>query len=686
MGKQLSSILILFVVTGWLINASAEKSIYIPSSFSDPNNASSKWSYSRSLQSDNFILFWEAGYGANPSTTTNSSYRVDLNALLNIAEKSFEIYRDSLKFIIEGNSKTDTYKMIILLNYTTTWQATGSGVDDQIGLLNLSANAAQAMGVTVAHEVGHCFQYQVHCDGHTGGWMYGFGTNGAGGNGWWEQCAQWQAFKVLPDEQFSNYQFNNYLNTCHKNLLHEEPRYANYFIQDYWTYLRGANFIGQLWRNSKYPEDPVEAYKRLNGITQKEFNDEIYDCAARFVTWDVPSIKSYGKNYIDSRQSSSMTLTEEGYWLIDSTDCVENYGYNTIRLNAPDPGVPVKLYFEGKAGTSGYRALYNKSKAGWRYGFVALLDDGRRVYSDMGSSSFIAEYSNPKDTITFTCPDNCIKLWLVVAGAPSIHWPHEWDDDSADDEQWPYQVKFENTNIYGVFNFNDDDEPYDVTLTQNMTLKPVTQNTNPYPSTPIQPNWESVCRAFRMQFSEIKSEFGKSIKYCAYTPSWTANYSSTANAPGHWFSKYSFPTTWGNSGSFVFSEFHINNLIFNIGQYPSRCKEGDKVTIRQGLEYKTELGATVKAKFIFNITITNEVPSAIEEAIIHKQTSTICNTVVSDYLKFNTRINNIIVRNIYGVIVKQEGYTSNIYLGNLADGIYLVSADGVTNKIIKVAK
>ena len=85
-------------------------------------------------------------------------------------------YADSLKFINRGESETDDYKMIIRLRYTRDWEATGSGVDDTIGLLTLTAWSAQAAGHTVAHEVGHCFQYQVHCDNNNqNGWMYGFG-------------------------------------------------------------------------------------------------------------------------------------------------------------------------------------------------------------------------------------------------------------------------------------------------------------------------------------------------------------------------------------------------------------------------------------------------------------------------------------------------------------------------------
>jgi hypothetical protein len=52
----------------------------------------------------------------------------------------------------------------------------------------------------------------------------------------------------------------------------------------------------------------------------------------------------------------------------------------------------------------------------------------------------------------FNVPDNCKQLWLVVSGAPTTYWRHAWDDDDTNDEQWPYQVKFNNTNLLGYQN------------------------------------------------------------------------------------------------------------------------------------------------------------------------------------------------------------------------------------------
>ncbi len=583
-----------------------QKSIYIPASFSDPSNPSSQWSYERSIESDNFILFWEEGYGTDPGDDPDSDLRANVNDVLSIAEKSYKMYRDSLKLVNQGASKTDEYKMIILLFYTKDWIATGSGVDDEIGLLNLSAWGARSGNITISHEVGHCFQYQAGADQYPldagdpiVGWRYGLGTNGAGGNGWWEQCAQWQAFKVFPDAQFNN--VGAYLASNHLNILHEKPRYENYFIQDYWTYKHDWGFIGRLWRESYFPEDPVDAYKRIASINQEQFNDEMYEHAARLATWDIPHIKEYGKNYILSRDINPLNPEDDGSWTIEPGKCIENYGYNVVRLNVPDSSSRISVYFEGKAGADGYRSI-NKVEAGWRYGFVALLENGERIYSSMASSKYDKiNNANPLDTLHFFVPDKCDKLWFVVSGAPQRHWHHEWDDDTADDEQWPYQVKFESTNPYGVFEFEQGEQVYSDTLSQIVTLLPVTANT--YPVTPTQPELEQVCQALKMDISEIKTLMGSKIKYCAVNPNGTFNYQSTAQAPGHWFADNGYVTTYSNSNSHIFSEFKIDNFVFNIGQYPNRCQAGDQITIRQALVYTPEGQDPVHVIFVFNVKI-----------------------------------------------------------------------------------
>ncbi len=488
------------------LSVSAQKQVYIPNFITnegiDVNDPSSQWCYAYTMETDNVVVFWEPGFGDDPSTASGS-YQVDMNALLQGAEKSYSVNVDSLEFAIKGSSVTDDYKLMIFLLYTTEWAAYGSGQDDLVGSLHVNPAAANIKTV-IAHEIGHCFQYITGCDSD-GGYRYGFGENGSGGNGFWEQCAQWQCFKVYPEEQFRAGDFNEYISSNHLHILHETPRYANYFLPDYWTYKHGKTFMGKLWRESVYPEDPVETYKRLNSISQAQFNDEMYEHASRLTTWDIPDIKSYGQNYIDSRAQVEMNLTSDDYWLVDQSVCIENYGYNSIKLNAPSQATDVTVYFGGKAGAGGFRAL-NTDKGGWRYGFVALLEDGTREYSDMGTAN-VEGSTNPEQSLTFSCPDNCSKLWLVVSGAPQEHWRHAWDDDNSNDEQWPYQVKFRSTNLLG-----------EATGTEHSIVKK--GSTRVYPNISARTvhlleknNWQII----NLSGKQIMSGYGNSIDISAFS-------------------------------------------------------------------------------------------------------------------------------------------------------------------------
>ena len=102
---------------------------------SELQNPDSYWSYERSIQSKHWVLFWEKGYG----TTVPSA----VPGILEKADQLFEFYANDLGYITinQGTSKTDTYKMIIRLRYSTDWEASGSGIDNVIGLLTLSNGA-----------------------------------------------------------------------------------------------------------------------------------------------------------------------------------------------------------------------------------------------------------------------------------------------------------------------------------------------------------------------------------------------------------------------------------------------------------------------------------------------------------------------------------------------------------------
>ena len=581
--------------------------IYIPLELRDMDlyTSSSTWFYGRSKQSDHFIVFWGKGYDeygiVTPTNYPNTAYRVNIDDLLAKAEQFYDLNVNTLKFLTPGTSKTDNYKMMIFLLYQTDWLATGAGYDNVIGALWVSPSTCQPVGSTIAHEIGHSFQYQVYCDHDANsGWRYGFGGNG--GNAFWEQTAQWQSYQSYPAEAFSSYNFNVYIDNCYHSTFHEWQRYASYFIHYYWADKHGIDFIGKMWQQSGAlgQEDPAQAYMRLTGISLEEYNNEQFDYARKMVTWDLDAIRETGKDYIGTHHCS-LNKVENDYWQVSADNCIENHGYNVIRLNVPAAGTTITADFEGLAGAPGYNAI-NVQSAGWRYGYVALQNDGTRVYSDM--------YSEGSGTTIFTCPDNCSNIWFVVSGAPTSYWAHAWDEDATNDEQWPYKVKFEGTNIYGVLDFTGEDQPHDTDFVYDVSFP---ADASAYSGTKVTVDVVKLCYAFVLSGTEITSNIGfpnstRKIKFYGVNKDGSLVTTTTANGYGHWFNGAGDVCPWvsGSTGTnMVFSEFDETNFVFTLGQHPGRCAPGNVFKIKQALVYSPATGQYYQATFEFNITITN---------------------------------------------------------------------------------
>ncbi|MDA3881465.1 MAG: DUF4859 domain-containing protein, partial [Prolixibacteraceae bacterium] len=571
----------------------------------------SKWTFVRSKQSEHFIVLWEEGFGEDPNAASVSqAFRVDIDDMLDKAEVFYEMNVNMLKFAEKGSSNLDNYKMQIYLFYTEDWMAYGSGYDDVIGALWVSPSTCKPVGSTIAHEIGHSFQYQTFCDiGEGAGFRYGFGGNG--GNTYWEQCAQWQAYQSYPSQVFDSHHFTVYSENYFRHVCHEWHRYASYWLNYYWADKHGIDIVGKIWREASEPEDPIEAYMRINNLTVDDFNAEMYDAATKLVTWDLDAIRDMGSNYIGKYTYKLYQLEDDTYQVAYS-HCPGTTGYNVIPLNVPEAGTVVTTQFSaltpGSAlapndpgnytddGTVGTTRQYNNAsmtRAGWRYGYVALLDNDQRVYGEMNRKS--------ADEVSFTVPEGCNRLWFVVTGAPSSYKPHAWDELESNDDQWPYKVKFEKTDLLGSISFDGNEEESDVTLTYNVAF-PFSADTYPGASVSIENDLDKLATAFVLQPAEINSLMDSKIKFYAVESNGELNATTTANGYGHWFDANGDVINWGDN-AMVFSEYDAANFTFAIGQYPDHCAPGDQYTIKQALVYEYETGETVQATFVFNISI-----------------------------------------------------------------------------------
>ena len=382
------------------------KAILIPEELSgyDWNDPESEYSYDRMACTDDIAVFWQKGFGKDLSAAPDlegNPMTVDLDRILRKTQSFYDFFKDSLKFIKEG-SKADTFRMMVMLNYSLEGTAYGGDYDSKIGALWVTPNRLQDEKLNcIAHELGHSFQAQLVID------------NGSrtGEGAIYEMTSQWMLWQVNPDWMTDeNYHWKDFMQQTHLAFMHFANIYHSPYVLEYWSEKHGLEFMGNLWREFRPDEDVVATYKRITGIGQEEFNDEMFDAARRFMTYDLPRVKEYAKPYAN-RHTTVMDAKAGGWYAINREKIPQNYGYNGIELAVPQPGTTVTVDFEGLVGDV---PDIHRGNAGWKYGFVGVPENGDPIYGEAAS--------DVKGRIAFTAPEEPLShLWLVVLGAPKEH-------------------------------------------------------------------------------------------------------------------------------------------------------------------------------------------------------------------------------------------------------------------------
>lgn len=440
----------------------------------DYTNPDSKWCFKHSKESDHFVVFWDKRFGDDPNASTvPAALRVDIDDLLKKAEQFYKTNIEKLHMVVvgQGKSQLDHYKMLIYLLYQTEWLATGSGSDNVIGTLWVNPSTCQSVGSTIGHEIGHSFQYQTYCDNilngkandNHSGFRYGYPKSN-GGCGFWEQCAQWQSYQDYPEEAVVNYNVSVWLQNHHRHFEHEWQRYASYWLQYYWTEKNGMTALGRIWNESYYPEDASQAYMRLFcNNDYEELRKEYFEYAQKAATFDFDAVREYADQY--SRYYSytcKLYDAADGWKEIGYEECPQPTGFNVIPLKNATAGTQLTVSFKGlpvgsalPAGDNGTQVdgdgknvgtatAFNTTDVagheGWAYGFVAIKWDGTRVYGDLNLAT-----ANEVSTASFTVPDNCRKVFVVVQGSPDEYRQCPWDEKESTDDQLPYQIKIDGT-------------------------------------------------------------------------------------------------------------------------------------------------------------------------------------------------------------------------------------------------
>lgn len=597
----------------------------------DMLRSSSKFSWVRSKQSEHFVCFWEAGYGDDPKT---AKHPVDVDDMLQKCEQFYKTNVEKLKManVGQGKSYLDKYKMEIFILDTDDWTCVGSGYDNVIGALWVNWQPCQPIGSSVAHEVGHSFQYQVFCDKILNGevtvvnqgyptadeaiygYRYGYGPNGDGGCAFWEQCAQWQSFQDYPEQAFDQ-SYGLFTKNTHRHFHSPWMRYQCYWFQYYFTNKHGLDSYGKLWNEAKYPEDALETYTRLYcGGDLEKFYDEYYDYASRAVIYDYGTIHSYWNSGYSSYNTTMLNV--DGKYRPAYANCPSTTGFNIIGLNCPAKGETVSVTLSALAtgsalastdagtivngdGPTGETATnynenkyfdnqyYNEQYSNYRFGFVAVKN-GTATYGTMakGSKDAVAE---------MTLSDDYDELYLVVAATPTKYFRQYWNEKETDDMQWPYEVSFTGTNILGFVEIpagDPEDVTVELTVNCDASLQAYEQGSLNLLSKGVM---DKIAVAFKLQPAEIAAamsapavgQTGKvaegKVTFGLTETTGSVNYKYTANA-GFWTNAMGNAEAYGASAP-VYVEYTPSTSVLVYGHKGGQTKAGDKYVLKPTFTY-----------------------------------------------------------------------------------------------------
>ncbi len=665
--------LLLVVLCAHLV-AMAEKKVYIPYEWlhpwpsdsllyaeSDPENKYT-WSKSRSVESDNVVIFWDKNYGnKKPQDLPKSDWNyVDIPDLLQKCESFFDIEINKLGFVDPEKSNLSKYKVMVLMNFSEPgdWACYGGGYDFMVSALWLNSATCKPVGHSVAHEVGHSFHYMCFAEhsGHQDSETDNTGFHLACGNGQaiWEQTAQWQAAQSYPGEMF-NQSIGLFRNTHNYAFSHEWHRYQSYWFHYYLSQkYNDITTVAQVWNQPMTGQskgngsDFSEALMALKELSANDLYKMYFDYACHLVTWDIDACKPYRENYIGDFRYAASAIADSTYQVAYSS-CPQGTGFNVIPLQLKPAGTQINTHFtamrplsklaeadpreyhngDGFVKLPDTRTTYNgqnSSYRGFRLGYVVLKEDGTREYFSedevycTGSGEKSVDYG-------FTVPEGAKKIWLVVSPALNKYIRHKWDENIANDDQWPYYFKLSGTDIGSsaiVYSpiiidgrpIGNIDIEYNVSIparnsyegtafyVSGMALATFgTAYQMPDPATDVD--------AYITEWSSSSPAEG-TCKFYACNPKSgyvTSGGSTTSEKYGHWFNAAGTRCNYSDSGASLFSVFMPSLMAFNIGQYPNKLKVGDTYRIAQALRYKKD-GIIRKATFYFNINITADTESS----------------------------------------------------------------------------
>ena len=484
-----------------VFGANAAKSIYIPgdfnlswaddycnkngsngtiSSFDDLKDDSERWCKNRSYETDNIICFWESGFGTDPEKMvdpSNTSNTFNLKDIMQVCESILSHHINDLEATWTDGANWNKYKMLFMLNYTTDWVAYGSGYDKVIGAMwvnpaAIGVNSSAAYPYyTLAHEMFHAVSYQCGSDSPSSEYR---ACNDSNNGPFWERSANHAASHLYPNV---NSDLARYMYATHSHYLNTRKHYTASFLLLNMEEEFGDKVLGNIWKENKTEHVLQTATRVFFDDDIAKLNDYVAKTAMKNITFDYADGTEgrYYKSVVDGITYNT-DGTSYSYWTgscepysiiqkkhrtipyaVDSAkrhyairDCQapQDFGYNAIQIFPEemnsDGSATFTMRFRGHTGGDSYK------KAGWRWGFMAVQNDGSARYGTV--------YSDSDRTVVFNKLATDKEIWLIVTGAPtefnSAHWYH-WEAGFPKYYRYPYEIRFKNALPMG---FNPDYE------------------------------------------------------------------------------------------------------------------------------------------------------------------------------------------------------------------------------------
>lgn len=381
-------------------------------------------------ESTNFVVRWGDAVDVVQWARVNRGINDYPAYVLDKMEQTYAYYKNTAGFIDPDSiSPGRDYRINVYL--CGSWRnnflppANWAGSDDiGVGHICLPYDKIWDQWVE-GHEYNHVLQtYASQLNRNNGnGGGFGFGNQVAGR--FWEAHANFMARMRRPEIVIGSGYFGS---RHHYRWLDQMTYYGDWLLLNKIRDTYGLSQIHRLWYEARQGEHPIQAIKRIYGLSHTQFAELIGDYARRNVVYDYSdgaSIRSDvwrgGGNYRPAYTVSLETVNQaNGDYRIPSAKAPQQYGFNLIQLNPTQSGGQVTVRLTGQVNTS--------LGSDWRFSLVAVRPNFQVRYSG---------FFGPNQTATFALQSGETHLMLAVAATPSVHKNYA---EGAQIDAFPYQL------------------------------------------------------------------------------------------------------------------------------------------------------------------------------------------------------------------------------------------------------